>query len=152
MNVRLNVAAAIVRDDKILLVEFDDDNGLHYNLPGGGVEAGESIYEALRREVREECAAEVDEISALLMMWEYIGAKQDFIYGDGHKVALLFPCTLHAASEPHLPSAPDAHQTAVKWIALDELHSVRLIPNITDRLVPLLHHHSNHPVHVLNEL
>ena len=34
MTIRLNVAAVIVREDKILLVEFDDETGLHYNLPG----------------------------------------------------------------------------------------------------------------------
>jgi 8-oxo-dGTP diphosphatase len=37
----------------VLLVEFNDETGLHYNLPGGGVEPGESVIEALEREVRE---------------------------------------------------------------------------------------------------
>jgi ADP-ribose pyrophosphatase YjhB (NUDIX family) len=50
MDIRLNVAAVIARDDKILLVEFNDETGPHYNLPGGGVEFGESVYEALRTE------------------------------------------------------------------------------------------------------
>ena len=52
--------AAIVRDDAILLVAFDGENGFHYNLPGGGVEPGERLYDAARREAREETAAEVE--------------------------------------------------------------------------------------------
>lgn len=37
-NIRVSVRAVIVRDGAILLSEYDDENGLHYNLPGGGVE------------------------------------------------------------------------------------------------------------------
>jgi 8-oxo-dGTP diphosphatase len=152
MNIRLNVAAVIVRDDKILLVEFDDASGLHYNLPGGGVEVGESVYEALRREVREECFAEVESIGAMLTAWEYIGVNENYKYGDSHKVALVFPCTLTTASEPHFPPNPDAHQTGIRWIALDELETVSLIPDIAGRLVPLMKNSDTSPVHVLSRL
>lgn len=49
-GIRVGVNAAIVRDQAILLVEFDDaQSGLHYNLPGGGVHAGETLHAALRR-------------------------------------------------------------------------------------------------------
>ena len=36
--IRVRASALIIQNDAILLVEFDDENGLHYNLPGGGVE------------------------------------------------------------------------------------------------------------------
>ncbi|MCA9912487.1 MAG: NUDIX domain-containing protein, partial [Anaerolineae bacterium] len=72
MSIRLNVAAVIVRHDALLLVEFDDETGLHYNLPGGGVEEGETLHQALRREVREETHAELAEIGRLLLAWEYV--------------------------------------------------------------------------------
>lgn len=152
MNIRLNVATVIVRDDKILLVEFDDETGLHYNLPGGGVEFGESVYEALRREVLEECHAEVDWIGAMLTAWEYIGAKENYKYGNGHKVALVFPCALKAGSEPHFPPNPDAHQTGVRWVALDELHTVGLIPDVAARLVLLIKNGGTSPVQVWSNL
>lgn len=152
MNIRLNVAAVIVRDAKMLLVEFDDDSGLHYNLPGGGVEFGESVYEALRREVLEECHAEVESIGAMLTAWEYIDAKENHKYGDGHKVALLFPCTLKAGSEPHFPPNPDAHQTGIRWVDLDKLHTVALIPDIAARLVPLIKNGSTSPIHIWSKL
>lgn len=152
MNIRLNVAAVIVRDDRILLVEFDEENGLHYNLPGGGVEVGESVYEALRREVLEECHAEVDTIGAMLTAWEYIGAKEDGKYGEGHKVALAFPCTLKAGSEPNFPSNPDAHQTGIRWVALDQLHWVNLVPDIAARLVPRIKDGGTNPIHVWRDL
>jgi len=152
MPIRLNVAAAIVRNEQILLVEFNDETGLHYNLPGGGVHEGESIYDALRREVLEECQAELEEIKPLLMIWEYIGVKQNHQYGEGHKVALVFPCTLQAGSEPYFPPNPDLHQTGVRWVALDNLHTLALIPNITEQLVSLLRDHSIHPIQITDQL
>ncbi len=52
MSVRLRPTAAIVRDAAILLIEDDKPGfGLHYNLPGGGLEAGETLIEGIEREV-----------------------------------------------------------------------------------------------------
>lgn len=56
--IRIRASAAIVRDGRILLIECDDPTlGLHYNLPGGGVEPGEAMHDAVRREVWEETTA-----------------------------------------------------------------------------------------------
>ena len=57
----LAVSAAIARDGKVLLVRRarPPANGL-YSLPGGVVEAGETLHEALVREVREETGMAVE--------------------------------------------------------------------------------------------
>jgi len=53
----LAVSAAIFRDGKVLLVRRARMPALHlYTLPGGVVEAGETLTEAVIREVREETA------------------------------------------------------------------------------------------------
>jgi 8-oxo-dGTP diphosphatase len=51
----LAVSAAIIRDGKVLIVRRarPPANGV-YTLPGGGVEVGENLMEAVVREVREE--------------------------------------------------------------------------------------------------
>jgi ADP-ribose pyrophosphatase YjhB (NUDIX family) len=51
----LAVSAAIIRDGKVLIVRRarPPANGV-YTLPGGGVEVGENLVEAVAREVREE--------------------------------------------------------------------------------------------------
>jgi 8-oxo-dGTP diphosphatase len=56
----LAVSAAIFRDGKVLIVRRarPPAHGL-YTLPGGGVELGETLEEAVIREVREETALEV---------------------------------------------------------------------------------------------
>ena len=57
----LAVSAAIIRDGKVLIVRRarPPARGL-YTLPGGGVEAGETLHEAVVREVREETGLEVE--------------------------------------------------------------------------------------------
>ena len=56
----LAVSAAIFRDGKVLIVRRarPPANGL-YTLPGGGVELGETLEEAVIREVKEETALDV---------------------------------------------------------------------------------------------
>jgi 8-oxo-dGTP diphosphatase len=66
----LAVSAAIFRDGKVLIVRRarPPAHGL-YTLPGGGVELGETLEQAVIREVREETALEIEPI-------ELVGFRQ----------------------------------------------------------------------------
>jgi 8-oxo-dGTP diphosphatase len=56
----LAVSAAIVRDGKVLVVRRARKPALGlYTMPGGVVEAGEMLIEAVAREVREETSLEI---------------------------------------------------------------------------------------------
>ncbi len=59
----LAVSAAIIRHGKVLIVRRarPPARGL-YTLPGGGVEVGETLMEAVAREVREETALVVEPV------------------------------------------------------------------------------------------
>lgn len=50
------VAAVIERDGQFLLVEEHTDSGILFNQPAGHLEEGESLLDAVRREVFEETA------------------------------------------------------------------------------------------------
>jgi len=50
------VAAVIEQDGKFLLVEEKTDSGMLFNQPAGHLEEGESLLDAVRREVFEETA------------------------------------------------------------------------------------------------
>lgn len=60
----LAVSAAIVRGGKVLAVRRARKPALNlYTMPGGVVETGETLFEAVRREVREETGLEIEPIA-----------------------------------------------------------------------------------------
>ncbi len=57
----LAVSAAIIREGKVLLVRRARNPARNlYTLPGGAVEIGETLTDAVAREVREETAIEIE--------------------------------------------------------------------------------------------
>lgn len=136
--IRVSAAAAIVRAGALLLVEFDEAGiGIHYNLPGGGHEAGESLRETARRETREETCAEIV-LGRLLLVAEYEPERAGGRYGAEHKLIVVFAATLLLGSEARLPERPDPLQIGVRWVPLAELKQVHLLPAFAHELVAAL--------------
>jgi ADP-ribose pyrophosphatase YjhB (NUDIX family) len=51
----------VFKEDRILMVKrANEPNKGKWSIPGGGIELGETVYEAARREVREECSIEIE--------------------------------------------------------------------------------------------
>jgi ADP-ribose pyrophosphatase YjhB (NUDIX family) len=105
---QLAVSAAIFRDGKVLLVRRarPPGKGLH-SLPGGRVEFGETMAEALHREVTEETGLTV-EIVGLAGWREVIPAQP----GHGHYLVMSFAARW-IAGEPVLNNELDAF----RWVA-----------------------------------
>jgi nucleoside triphosphatase len=98
MRSRLIVVPVLLdAEQRVLLCRMAPDRGVfpgQWALPGGGVEPGERIEEALRREVREELGIELSQVSPLL----FKDAVLEKTYPDGrreplHMVFLVYRCT-----------------------------------------------------------
>ena len=84
------------REGKLLLCRKPPDRGVFPNqwgLPGGGIEPGERMEEALRREIREELGIEVEDIQRLhfkdgLENKLHPGRQDERVY----MIYLLFAC------------------------------------------------------------
>lgn len=59
MRTNLRVAAIILYEGRLLTTKMTKKGASYYVLPGGGVEMEESIYEAVKREVKEETNLDV---------------------------------------------------------------------------------------------
>jgi 8-oxo-dGTP diphosphatase len=134
-RIRVKASAVLLRDFTLLLIAFRQGERVFYNLPGGVIEPGESAFDALRREVREETGAEIAGIGRLLLTWEYEPQRHNYRYGDKHRIGLVFMAALAEGSEPDQPPTPDLDQIGVRWLALDQLHSVELHPDIAGPLI-----------------
>jgi 8-oxo-dGTP diphosphatase len=83
---QLAVSAAIFRSDKFLLVRRARSPGKgFYSLPGGRVEFGESLAEALHREVDEETGLKI-ELAGLAGWREVLPTRS----GQGHYLVMSF--------------------------------------------------------------
>ena len=70
---KIVVGAVIRRDDSVLLLRrrADDFMGGLVELPSGAVDTGESIVDALKREVEEETGLIINEIEAFIGTFDY---------------------------------------------------------------------------------
>jgi ADP-ribose pyrophosphatase YjhB (NUDIX family) len=94
MVIRPGVSAIILTPDGILL-QRRSDNGL-WGLPGGAVEPGESVTDAIVREVREETGLEVA-AGRLVGVYSSPAIGQVVTYPDGnviHYVSSSFECRI----------------------------------------------------------
>jgi 8-oxo-dGTP pyrophosphatase MutT (NUDIX family) len=98
---------------------YADKFKLH-SLPGGGVEDGEDVLTALRREVYEETGCICDEVQELGIVSEN-RASLDYTQINHYFVVT----TTHSPNENHLTESELDSRTVAKWVAFDEL--VRLI-------------------------
>lgn len=112
---RIAVSAAIFRDGKVLLTRRARSPAKgFYSLPGGRVEFGESLHQALSREVNEETGLEIEIVS--LAGWREVlpGAP-----GAGHYLIMSFAARW-VAKEPVLNDELDDY----RWIDPDALRSL----------------------------
>ncbi|GEN46363.1 NUDIX domain-containing protein [Alkalibacillus haloalkaliphilus] len=133
-HIRVRAGAIIIEDESILLVEFNDETGVHFNFPAGGVEPNESVVEAVKREAMEEASVDVD-VGSLAFTYEYAPHLCNYRFGELHQVGMFFNCSIKEGSFPKLPKDPDPYQTDVKWIPLKDLHKISLFPNMKQQLL-----------------
>lgn len=93
-SLRASAGAFVLNAEGRLLLQRRADNG-YWNLPGGGLEVGESITQACEREVREETGLIV-EVVRLVGVYSDPGITT-IGYPDGNRVqylSCLFECRL----------------------------------------------------------
>jgi 8-oxo-dGTP diphosphatase len=112
---QIAVSAAIFRDGKVLLTRRARSPAKgFYSLPGGRVEFGESLHQALAREIDEETGLDIDIIG--LAGWrEVLPATA----GAGHYLIMSFAARW-VAREPVLNDELDDY----RWIAPEALASL----------------------------
>lgn len=122
----LAVSAAIIRDNRVLIVRRakPPSEGL-YTLPGGGVEAGEGLHEAIKREVMEETGIAIEPVT--------LAGYRESIERDGdgkvarHFVIMAFVCRW-LAGEPRL----NEELAEARWLELAEIAPLKTTDGLAE--------------------
>jgi ADP-ribose pyrophosphatase YjhB (NUDIX family) len=129
--VGIRIRAACVAVDgagRLLLVQHRKDGLDYWLLPGGGVEEGETIVEAARRELFEETGLEGD-VGRPLLLCESIDPRE-----GRHIVHVAF---LAAVRRGTLTPGLDGRLVDAAWLPLARLGELRLFPAVGGDLLAM---------------
>ena len=125
---RIRVSALLRWEDRILLCRHEKPGKEYWLLPGGGVDSGESLVDALRRELHEEVGIG-DELpfEGPVAIADSISPERSF--AAKHVVHIVFSADLSGRSLDRVTST-DAAVRGHRLFAVNELEDIVLHPPI----------------------
>jgi len=122
----LAVSAAIIRDGKVLVVRRarPPAKGI-YTMPGGVVESGETLIEAVKREVREETGLDIEPVALAGHREAMMRDKEGRV--ERHFVVLCF-ASLWLGGEPVL----NDELSEAEWRTPAELQTLKTTEGLTE--------------------
>jgi len=129
MEPRIRVSAILRWQGRMLLCRQEKPGKEYWLLPGGGVDAGESLIEALRRELREELGIEADvQFEGPVAIVDSIAPKNT-TPSRKHVVHIIFAADLSHRSLQDVETR-DASVKGARLFSHDELQDVVVHPPI----------------------
>jgi ADP-ribose pyrophosphatase YjhB (NUDIX family) len=127
-RLRPGVKALIVHQGKILMIHENVlRNGSKVEItdfPGGGIEFGETLHEALIREVQEEIGLQI-KVEKVVGAWDFVLGEKDHEMPDKtgvHIVCIGYQCSI--IGEPTIDTTKNPAQEDIfdaKWYTREEL-------------------------------
>src|SRR3972149_5541929 len=117
-------SAIIFKEERVLMIKRSKEpNKGKWSIPGGGIELGETLAQAVKREVREECSIEI-EVERVFYTTENI-IRDD----DGrvkYHYVLVDMLAKYAGGETKAQS--DAEEC--RWVTAEELSELDITPRL----------------------
>ena len=128
MEPRIRVSAILQWQGRLLLCRQEKPGKEYWLLPGGGVDGGETIIEALRRELREELGVEADvQFEGPVAIVDSIAPRE--LGSRKHVVHIIFAGYLGGRSLEAVTSR-DAAVRGHRLFGGEELHELPVHPPI----------------------
>ena len=116
------VGLVVIREGRLLMVKRGKEpNKGKWSIPGGGIELGETIFEAAARETREECSVQVE-------IMRVLDAADNIVRDENGRIryhyAIIDLLGRYISGEPKAQS--DAAEC--RWVALKEIERLDITP------------------------
>ncbi|WP_186316252.1 NUDIX hydrolase [Catellatospora sichuanensis] len=136
-KIKLRTAAAVFCEGHVALIHREKDGIDQYTLPGGNVETGESLHDALRRELAEELRLDLDDEYPLHL----IAVQDQMVSRPGptappRKLHLVFAAwiTPEQRGELALVEHDDLSPGAIVWVPAGEVYQLHLFPAVGEAI------------------
>ena len=134
MRKRVTLFIVDVADDKILMIHRNRDGNLYYIVPGGGVEAGETVVEAAHREADEETGL-VIELGELLWKRPFTTPMSNGTTLDQMEYAYLITqfSGTPALSGPEFHRQSETNVYSLEWMPIADFPNRVVYPSGMDK-------------------
>lgn len=120
-------AGILLKDNKVLLMWRHNKGSTYYVIPGGGIEEGESIEQALEREMYEEVNLKVTKYSKLFEFVNDFSSKYNAPRMDHYYLITEFAGEIKLG-DPELSRQSPNNIYRPEWVEIDKLAELNLMP------------------------
>ncbi|MFH1096206.1 MAG: NUDIX hydrolase [Candidatus Desantisbacteria bacterium] len=124
-KIDIRVAACIIENNKILMIQHKKDDKKYWLLPGGRIEYGETIIQAIKRELIEETGVEIS-VGKLMFVSDAIPEDN-----NRHILNMFFEAEI-VGGEIRL--GDEEILNAVEFIDIDKIDELIIYPLIKEEL------------------
>ncbi len=128
---RVAAYAVVVSEGRLLLTQLAGTTGAagRWNLPGGGIDPGESPTEAVLREVAEETGQVVDRVRLVDVMTQHWVGRSERGAEDYHAVRLLHSARCERPTRPVVHDVGGSTSDA-RWVPLAEVDCFPVVASV----------------------
>ena len=133
-SIEIRVAGLVVKEGKILLAHHEKAGEFYWVVPGGHVQFGETLSEALEREIREE--------TSLALSCGNLIFANDYVSSDKRRHAVNLYFEMRGQIPENAPLYNEGHSDkklrGTRFFAVEELANITVKPDIAKVLIEYL--------------
>lgn len=125
----VTAVACVFREDKVLLIKrAQEPSKGRWSVPSGAIELGEKIFDAVRREVREECGIEIEVVKVVNVADSIVPDEAGRVWFHYVRIYIL---ARYLSGEAH----PGSDALEVCWVVREELDKFDMIPIVYENII-----------------